>query len=117
MRSLARLSKAIDASSVTNAQYDDLVILILYSVEDSVCAASCAPDAFQLTPQRGANSFRVFKEGTRDEVDDGKGDRFGEGLTNGSGRWRRDHQLVAGIVHRGRRAFTASTPRTTSPSK
>src|SRR5690606_643551 len=116
-RERSPLSRAIDVSAVANPQNDDFVIAFVYSIEDPVRPASGAPDVFQFTPQRSADSLRVCNEGAGDEVDDSKGDRFGECLADGSSRWRRDHQLVIGIVHRVRRAFTAWTPRTTSPSK
>lgn len=66
----------MDVSSASNTQYDDLVIPVVYSVQDLGFPASSAPDALQFTPQGGANSLRVFKDGTRDEVDHGEGDRF-----------------------------------------
>jgi hypothetical protein len=98
----------VDVSAVADPQNDGFTVVFVDSAKQSICSASCAPDAFQLTSQGSANSAWVHKEGTRDEVDESEGGCFGELVTDGAGRWRRDYELVAGVGHLGRRAFTAS---------
>lgn len=71
--------------------------------------------ADQLVPELLANPTRLANEAGRHELDDGRGDCFGEMLSDGPCRWRCDNELVLLLVAHERRARTASTPRTTSP--
>lgn len=102
---------------MADPQNDDFAVVIINSIKHSIRSASCAPDAFQLTSKGSANSLRVLEERTSYEVDDGKSHCFGKLLTDGADRWSRNYELVAGVGHLGRRALTASTPRTTSSFK
>ena len=61
---------------MSDPENDDFTVVFVDSVMHSIRSASRAPDAFQLTSQRSAYSLRVVQEGTSDEVDDGKSDRF-----------------------------------------
>jgi len=99
------------------AEDDDLSTLIIDPVEDAVGAAPRTPDTLELVAKRRAHPLRILPERTSDEVDDGKRDRFGERLPDGPCRRGGYDDLIERFGHLGRRAFTASTPRTTSPSR
>ena len=65
----------------------------------------------------GAHSPRVFEQRSGDEVDDSERHCFRERLADRPRSGCGHHDLVPGLGHRGRRALTASTPRTKSPSR
>ena len=70
-----------------------------------------------MTVQRHAYPPGVVQERAGDQLDDRGGDRLGQILGDGRGRWSRDNYLVwTATAHEGRNDRTASTPRTTSPS-
>lgn len=108
---------SVDVAAMSNTEHDDLAAFVIDAVENSVGTAASTPHAFQLVSECGSDSARVLQEGAGDEVDHREGDRFREYLPDRS-RCRSGHDdLVSRFGHWGRRALTASTPRTTSPSR
>ena len=99
------------------AEDDDLSTLIIDPVVDAGGATTRTPDTLELVAERLALALRILPERTCDEVDDGYRDRFGERLLDNPCRRGGYDDLIRWFGHRGRRAFTASTPRTTSPSR
>lgn len=98
-----------------DTENDDLSAIIIDGVENPVGTASSTPDTLQT--KRSAYPPWVLQERAGDEVDDGKRNRFRERLPDCLRRRRGYDDLIGPIGHRGRRALTASTPRTASPSR
>lgn len=111
------LRVAVDVPPVADAEDDYLASCVVDPIQDSVSPSPGTPNAVEFASQWGSQSPRIVEEWSRDEVDNRKCDRLGEGLLDRPGRRSSNDDLVSSSTHLGRRALTASVPRTKSPSK
>jgi len=100
---------------MADAENDDLSPMIINPVQNAVGATSGTPDPVQLVAERRANPTRILPKRAGDEVNHRKRDSFRECLSDYPRRWGGYDDFIDRFGHRGRNAFTASTPRTTSP--
>lgn len=115
--SVSRSARTVDVAAVSHAEDNDFLPLVVNPVQDAVGATSRTPYTLEFVTERCAHPPRILPKRAGDEVNDCKRDSFWECLSDRPRCWGSYNNLIGRLGHRGRNAFTASTPRTTSPSR
>ena len=108
---------AIHVAPVLDTEDYDLAPAVVDAVQHSVSATPSRVDTSKVATQGLPDALRVVDQSTGEELDDGRGDSMRQVVLNCSNRGRSQDELVGLAWDHARRDFTASMPRTTSPSR
>ena len=106
-------------AAVLDAKHDHGPSFVVDAVQHSVRASTSAVDTSEFVAQHSARAVWVVDQRSGDAVDDRCAHGLRTSLGKSTSRWTGDDQFVSSRGHRGdagRKARTASTPRTVSPA-
>ena len=85
--------------AATRATVDDLVCVLVDSVENSISPAPGRPHVGRLEPQLLADPLRILNQRSGDEICRGDAHRLGQAIGYRPSRWRGENQFVGFAAH------------------
>src|SRR5829696_2391082 len=114
---LGASGSAIHVAAVLDAEDHDLEPAVVDAVQHPISAPASRVDASKVAKQRLTDALRIVDQSAGEELDHGRSDSMRQIVLNCSYRRRSQDELVGPAWDHARRDFTASMPRTTSPSR